>query len=347
MNRISKFLFVIALSPLIAEGKDAHPLFQSDAALKSVLSVPLRQLLKQRKTDERLFLPGHWSYVDEDGTQKRLSISVRTRGVFRRANCMQPPLQLNFKKNEVKQTLFDGQDKLKLVGPCRKGANYQQMVLLENIAYQLYNAVNDGPSFATRILDLGYVDTEKKIKPSSVTAFVIEDESDLAKRHGLKAPSVKGILNSQLEPNQTAIFELFQFMIGNTDFSTLHAGAGRDCCHNVKLLKNADDGKFIPVPYDFDSAGIVDAPYAHPSDSLPISSVRKRHYMGRCRAPEFLKSAVARFVEKKADLYAVVEKAEGLSEKSRTTTVTYLNQFFDIIQNEKQLKRHLIDRCRG
>ncbi|MEM7277633.1 MAG: hypothetical protein AAF385_05855 [Pseudomonadota bacterium] len=342
-----RLLAVVVLWPIAAHSEEPKPLFLEAAPLKAVLSAPMRQLNKQKRSDERMFLPGHWSYVNSEGVTNRLDISVRTRGVFRRANCRQPPLQLNFKKKAVRKTLFAGQDRLKLVVPCARGDAYQQQLYLEFLAYQLYDVVSDGPAFSTRLLDLSYVDTEKKTKPRSLPAFVIEDHGDLAKRHGYKVPQIRDIRVSQLAPDQTARLELFQYMIGNTDYSTVAPGIKGECCHNVKLLRDADDERsYTPVPYDFDSAGIVNAPYARPSEKLPITSVRKRLYIGRCKDPVHLESAAAHFLARQANVFAAVENAAGLTDKNRKKARVYLKRFFDIIADEKRRQLHLHKACR-
>ena len=70
---------------------------------------------------------------------------------------------------------------------------------------------------------------------------------------------------------------VFEYMIGNTDWSVQYY-------QNVKLI--ASDSLSIPstVPYDFDHAGIVDAPYAKPAEALQLSSTQERRYRGFCIA---------------------------------------------------------------
>jgi hypothetical protein len=57
-------------------------------------------------------------------------------------------------------------------------------------------------------------------------------------------------------------------MIGNTDW-WIHRR------HNVDLVELAD-GSLVPIPFDFDYAGIINTPYAIPSPSMPIKSVEDR-----------------------------------------------------------------------
>ena len=163
---------------------ERHPLFRDHTVLKAVLTAPISQASAQRDSDVRLYFPGQWSYVDENGEQQRLDVSIRIRGDFRRRYCELPPLRLNFKKSQVKGTLFSGQDKLKLVAPCQHGIESQQKLLLEYMAYRIYEILTDY-SFGTRLIRLSYVDADDKLKSWTDFVFVIEDEKDVGKRLGL------------------------------------------------------------------------------------------------------------------------------------------------------------------
>ena len=179
-------LTVVSLGISIkAIAADPHPLFQSDAVLKAALTAPIAQAYDQRNQEVRIYIPGQWTYIDNDGQPKRLEVSIRTRGNFLRQYCASPPLQLNFKKSQVKGTLFAGQDKLKLVAPCRRGEKFRQYVILEYLAYRTLEILTDY-SFKTRLLRLTYVDSQEKLDPWTNIVFVIEDDSDVAKRLGLE-----------------------------------------------------------------------------------------------------------------------------------------------------------------
>ena len=119
-------LFIFIVLPICAWAQEddsggRHPLFRTDTVLKAVLTAPISQTYAQRHQDVRIYFPGQWTYIDEQGETQRLEVSIRTRGHFRREVCQLPPLQLNFKKKEVKGTLFAGQNKVKLVAPCKEG----------------------------------------------------------------------------------------------------------------------------------------------------------------------------------------------------------------------------------
>ncbi len=228
------------------------PLFQDDSIIKAVLTAPIAQAYAQRDQDVRIYIPGQWSYTTDTGETHRLDVSIRTRGLFRREYCELPPLQLNFKKAQVKDTLFAGQNKLKVVAPCQNGAKSQQLVVLEYLAYRTFQILTE-QSFGTRLVRLSYVDSDEKMPPWTDLVFVIEDDKDMAKRLGLTRLKIVANRFDQMDHSSTALAELFQLLIANNDFSVLSSEEGRECCHNSEILALDDNADVrIPVPYDFD-----------------------------------------------------------------------------------------------
>ncbi len=326
---------------------DENILFAEDTTIPMVLTAPLTQIYAQKKSDVRLYMPGAIAYQALDGGKQRLELSVRTRGVFRRAQCRLPPLRLNFKKKGVKDTLFAGQNKLKLVSPCAANKASQQLLLLEHLAYQAFELVSD-KSLKTRKVRMSYVDSDGRKKPWTHLTFLIEDEKELAKRHGMKAIHVPKVEVDQLNAEQTSLVELFQLMIGNTDFSTLRGPNGTDCCHNVQLLGNKNStSDFYPVPYDFDSSGLVDASYALPADKLPINDVRKRLFRGRCKPDEVWTTAIETFLQKEIEIIGLFNNTDNLDKYHRKKSVSYIQKFFAMLKNPKLVQKNIVKACVG
>ena len=322
-------------------------LFADDTVLNAVLSAPLTQVYAQKKEDVRLYMPGSLSFLAADGSKQRLELSIKTRGVFRRANCRLPPLLLNFKKKSVANTLFASQDKLKLVSPCSPTKNNQQRLIMEYLAYQAFEVVTD-ISLKTRLVRMSYVDSDNKKKPWTHLTFVIEDEKELAQRHGVSAIHRPKLQAGQLSDSQATLVELFQFMIGNTDFSLTRVPGSKNCCHNMQILGARDATTDLwPVPYDFDSAGLVDADYAAPSVKLPIKDVKKRLFRGRCRSAEVLAESIEKFKHHQQDIIGLFADSVHLNDRFRKKSVNYLNQFFDIVHNPKRVESEISNRCRG
>ncbi len=348
MKRVS-LIFAAAVF-FFADGLDAaerHPLFQDHSILKAVLTAPISQAYAQRDSDVRLYLPGQWTYLNGDGEPHRLEVSIRIRGNFRKKNCELPPIQLNFKKSQVKGTLFKGQNKLKLVSPCQHGIDAQQKLLLEYLAYRTYEILTDR-SFGARLIRLSYVDSDEKRKSWTDLAFVIEDEKDIGDRLGFDKARVAENRFEELDQPTTALFELFQLLIANNDYSVMKGPPGEYCCHNaVMYTREEEAGKRIPIPYDFDMSGLVDANYASPPRHLPIRLVRTRYYRGLCQPTEVMEAARAHMLSKKKEIISLFLQHPELSRSARNRNVNYVRKFFAMLENETTFKHDIVGRCRG
>jgi len=88
------------------------PLFASHTPLLVTIEAPLTTLMKDRPLKE--YLDGTFSFTGDDGTERTLDLKIRTRGKFRRnkKHCDFAPIRLNFRKKQVVDTEFAGQDKL-------------------------------------------------------------------------------------------------------------------------------------------------------------------------------------------------------------------------------------------
>jgi hypothetical protein len=326
---------------------ERDPLFQDHDILKAVLTAPISQTYSQRDSDVRLYFPGQWTYRDAAGESQRLDVSIRIRGNFRRDYCELPPIRLNFKKSQVKGTLFKGQNKLKLVSPCQHGIKSQQRLLLEYLAYRTFEILTD-KSFGARLIRLSYVDSDEKLKSWTDLVFVIEDEGDIADRLGLDKVRVAENQFENLDQPSTALVELFQLLISNHDYSVLKGPEGEYCCHNsVMYTREETADKRIPIPYDFDMSGLVDANYAAPPAHLPIRLVRTRLYRGLCQPTEVMDEAVAQMLSKKSEILDLYLNNPELSRLSRNRNVTYIKEFFALLEDKVLFKEQVLDRCRG
>jgi hypothetical protein len=336
--------------PLMAgsiQATERKPLFLEHEPLKAVLVAPISQAYAQRHSDVRLYFPGQWTYANEEGEPQRLDVSIRIRGNFRREYCELPPLRLNFKKSQVEGTVFDGQDKLRLVSPCQHGLESQQKLLLEYMAYRIFEMLTDY-SFGARLIRLSYVDSDEKLKSWTDLAFVIEDEKDIGKRLGLDRARVARNRFEELDQPSTALLELFQLLISNHDYSVLEGAENDYCCHNAVMYTRKDAAdKRVPIPYDFDMSGLVNAEYAAPPANLPIRLVRTRYYRGLCQPAVVMDEAVARMLSKKDEILHLFRSQKELSRLSRNRNLTYLRKFFAILEDDALRQELILDRCRG
>ena len=129
---------------------------------------------------------------------------------------------------------------------------------------------------------------------------------------------------------------LFQFMIGNTDWSIVRE-------RNTTLVLK--DGLQIPVPYDLDMSGLVDASYAGPAPGLPINDVRQRYFLGYCQPGADWDSAFALYSTKKGALLNVVSEIPGLSGKSRRSSTRFLEEFFEILASRSDREGCIVGHC--
>src|SRR5690606_14908282 len=108
-------------------------------------------------------------------------------------------------------------------------------------------------------------------------------------------------------------FMVFQYLIGNTDWEVLGRPGLEQCCHNVRVTGPRDGPGLVALPYDFDSSGMVDAGYAAPHASLPISSVTQRLYRGFCVHNESLAPVRDEFLANRAAILALIRDDARLS----------------------------------
>src|SRR5262249_42882243 len=141
-----------------------------------------------------------------------------------------------------------------------------------------------------------YVDSADHSTDGPHFAYLIEGDSELAKRNELARLEVATIGLAQLEPLEASRVALFEYLIGNTDFAVLAGTPGNHCCHNSVLLGENQPSKAFAVPYDSDSSGLVDASYAVPSPVLQISSNRERVFRGFCVHNATLQAARAEYL---------------------------------------------------
>ena len=141
-------------------------------------------------------------------------------------------------------------------------------------------------------------------------------------------------------------FALFQFFIGNTDWSVSRGPPDDHCCHNSIPLVRKDD-QMIPVAYDFDATGMVNAPYAVPPDKLPIRSVRQRLYRGFCQPEEVVQDNLERFRGEHDAILALFRDQPGLSKEKFRSASAYIDDFYQTIDGPEKVRRKFLDRCRG
>ena len=311
--------------------------FETPDPIDVTLTANIGKLRGDKRTDPP-WRPATMSYKGTDGSALTVPIQARTRGIWRLRMCDFPPLRLNFSGEKSKGSIFHKLDKPKLVSYCQDNDLYEQYILQEFQLYRIYQLLTP-VSHKARLLRLTYADSGSGKVRATRYGFVIEEPKAIAARVGGKVMEQKGALPGDLDPDQDALVGVFQYMIGNTDFSV--AGL-----HNVELLFK-DDGTVMPIAYDFDFAGAVNAKYAIPDERLNLPNVRQRLFRGYCAPADSYARAFTLFKEKKPEIYALYNDEIGkLMDKGQVKqTLRYFDEFYDTIGDPRSAKRSIIEPC--
>ena len=346
MARSSIAGITIVLFSFCDAAAETHPdpLFADDNVLKVTITAPITTIMKDRPIDQ--YVAGKFAYTEPDGRAAEFDIGLRTRGRFRRRVeiCDFAPLRINFKKSEIRGTLFAKQDKLKLVTHCENNSpRYQQSVVSEYLAYRILNLLTD-VSFRTRLLEVTYIDTDRDNRETVSYAVFIEHQDRMAKRIDSPTVTTHMITVQMMIPEYAALAALFQYFLGNTDFSQIATAPGEDCCHNHELF-GQEGQQMYSVPYDFDMTGFVNAMHARPNSRFGLRNVRDRLYRGRCLHNPFLEGAIATFNEQRDAIYALVNAQEQLTKATRRSQVRFIDSFYKTIGSDKKIENELLEEC--
>ena len=320
------------------------PLFASDETLDVTFVVPIETVVDD--AERRPVVEGYMEYTNDAGQTVRLDLEMNTRGHSRLEYCRFPPLKIDLKRKQAEDTLFDGQNKLKVVTHCRGGDTFERYLLQEYSIYDAFNVIAER-SFRVRPLRVTYRDSEGDEDDQVHPAFFIETDHEVADRYDMEEVAVSQIDPAQLEPRHAIKHALFQYLIGNTDWSAIRGPADDNCCHNTKpLAPPGQQDKWISLPYDFDQAGIINTRYSAPASELGIRSVRQRVYRGRCEHHDYLDEVIAIFNDRRSTLEAAL-LPDGLEGRTRNSAERYINQFYEIINDPETLRREITDQCIG
>ena len=330
------FVFILSVASV---NSFAAPLFPNDPAkappLEATLSVDLDQVMKEDAGE----VAGQLS-ITTNGKTQTFNVKVSPRGKSRQQRCKFFPLWINFKKSEVKDTIFAEQNKLKLVTHCSNNLSSKGYVPAEMLVYRLFNLFTE-TSFRVRAVNMTYVDGKRS---SRHPAFFIEHKKALAKRLGGQIADQSNPKISELDPSMSARVTLFQYMIGNTDFSLVQGPSREECCHNAVPLEV--DNQIRSVPYDFDVTGFVNVPYAGPVPSLGIKKLTQRLYRGYCKHNAELETEIEFFKSQKETVFAMVNSFGDLEGLRTKRHIRFLEGFYNVVESERSANSRIYKKCR-
>ncbi len=313
---------------------EARKLFQDDSPLEFTLATDFKLLNKERTPNNSKPFPG---VLTVDGKAIPVTLGSRGHSRLNPRTCDFVPIKVVFPTDKIAATIFEGQTSLKLGTHCQSDRESDQFVMREYLTYKLANLVTP-ISFRARLARGTYVDAKSQKPISTHSALFLEHENDVARRLGGRDVGVPQRLFKDLEPAALTTMMLFEYMLGNTDYSIWSL-------HNVVIVQDKRR-TLIPVPYDFDLSGMVHPPYAQPDPRLLLKSVTDRLYRGPCRTVEEFDASAQAFRARKADMIAAIESLKDLNGAHKGDMKDYLEGFFRTIQTPESIKKTLVDGCK-
>ena len=341
-------LSIIFLSLLLwVNPATAADLFDNTSTMEITLAAPWTRLVKNISKDDRY--PAKLSYTTRSGKQQILDVEVKPSGNTRRyITCEFPPLKVYFDTEQTENTEFSGYEFLRLTTYCKKKSKYEQYAIREFTAYRIYNEISE-LSVRVRPLIINYKDSGSNYKSSSrLFSYFSEDSGDTATRNQLQLLAVNKAEPDEFQALEMTKFSLFQYLIGNVDWSVLGCSTGRTiCCHNSSIAGITDTNSLkYAIPYDFDSTGLVNADYAAPPARFKLKTIRQRLYRGFCDFNDKLPEAISHFNQIRPQIMAIIDSTSKISKNSRKYTRNYIEDFYQTINDPEQLASEIVAACR-
>lgn len=289
------------------------------------LNTDWNRLVRKKMKEE--YQPAGLMFRQADGSMVKLDVKIRARGNVRKEVCYYPPIKIKVKKKQLTALGFKPINNLKLVLPCKKGSKFDDCVVMEALAYQLYEIIHP-IHVKTKLVQLeGWQDDEPK---HSFHAFLVEDEEELVARLDARVVDRGVVRAGAFERDAYLKMCFFQYMIANVDWSVANR-------HNLEVLAVPGFERMIPVPYDFDYAGFTGTYYAVPAPSLPIDDVNQRYFLGYKVTKEEALSTAKFFLSKKEEIVHQCAVFDLMEEKGTASAQRYIGKFFDLLEDEKKV----------
>jgi hypothetical protein len=279
------------------------------------------------------------TYTDADGKAVTTPLKVKTHGVWRLKHCNLPPLRLNFSNKDTKHSVFHDLQKPKMVSVCKDNDGYEQLLLKEMQLYRVYQTVTP-VSHRVRTLRVSYADSATGKAEVTRYAFVFEDPDEMADRLGGTLTKAKGAQSDDFDTDALAVAYIFEYFIGNLDFSF-------NGVHNAEIVVRNDGSSALPVAYDFDFSGAVNAPYATVEPQFRTKRVIDRLFRGYCSILPAYPAAVALFQSRKDEIYALYRDPIGslLAPGNVKESLEYFDKFYEDVKTPKDVESNVLSTC--
>lgn len=309
----------------------AISLFESDSIVHVRMITDMKSLVKNKYKE--VYQPATIQIIQTDGDTNSYVVKIKSRGNRRKDACNLPPIKVKFPKKDF---LYN---KLKWVITCNNSDPFDQVLLKEYMAYQIYEGYSE-KSFKTELLHVDYIDTGRDNKTFTRYAFIIENANSVADRIGGRVYNPKALKKSIINEEQLALFTMFQYMIANTDWAI-------ESLHNIEAVTDPATSSVLILPYDFDYAGFVGAHYAVVHESLPIDEVTERYNKGFCMTEEICEKLRVKFITRREEVLQACREFKYFDKKTKKATELYLKEFFDKMENHKVAKSTFCENCKS
>ncbi len=279
-----------------------------------------------------------FTYKKSRKEQKSFKAKVELRGKFRRRICQFPPLMIKFSKKQLEAEGLNDHNDLKLVTHCIDDKLVgNDNAIKEYLLYKMYNELTE-KSYRVQLIKVTYEDVNDYYPKVKRYGFLIEDTDEMAERLGGKeCEQCLNVPNGSLVAKNENLVSLFQFMIGNADWSST-------LDRNVKFV-NLEEKKLI-VPYDFDFSGMVNASYAIPNSDYGLKSLKDRVFLGREVDDRIIAENMKLILSKKDILFGIIDDCKHLTYESKDAMYAYLGTFFDLAE-KIDFSRLVLPQLRG
>ncbi|MFN7115897.1 MAG: hypothetical protein ACK4TA_03810 [Saprospiraceae bacterium] len=314
----------ITNDPLAKTQKSIFEILSNKEVVEITITTDLTNLIENRRTEE--YSPATFTHLNEQGETVTRDIELQPRGKFRRRVCDFPPVRLKFAKKDLEsEGLNSAFNKIKLVTHCIDDKNIgNDNLLKEYLIYELYGKLTPN-TYRAQLVKVTYVDSQGKVSKLKRYGILLEDTDEMAERLGGKEVDIMNTSRDSISAKDEALMAMFQYMIANADWTT-------EMLRNVKLIMPKGSAKAIPVPYDFDFSGLVNASYAIPQGDKGILTMRDRIYFGAFKEEALLRQTVAHFLQQKETLLQTVKSFKLLNAESREDVANYLQSFYNAIE---------------
>jgi hypothetical protein len=256
-----KLLFLFVLLVLV-RSLQASPLF--DESLNELLMIEIETDLYKIKNEKSDYHSTTENFVNGQlrHKNKRFNARIQTSGHSRLAGCEFPPLRLRLKKSEIENSLFEGNQNVRIVTHCQE--DKLQLLFREHLIYKMYSLITPY-SFRVRLFKVKYLDSNQAEKAVPSFGFFVESDRSVEKRLKLTELKSDSTFNLKTYPDiaeqwlnkpQVKFQEAFQHLIRNYDWVIFFPNPAKTMSlANIKVFYDEKEG--FPFPHDFDLAGVV------------------------------------------------------------------------------------------